>query len=340
LTARPIGWGLVGASDIAGRHMVAAIRSQADSEVVAVASRSEQRAAEFATRNAIPHHYASPAGLLADPAVDAVYVSSDNRLHHEHVLACAAAGKPVLCEKPLALSVAAAAEMVAACEAAGVVLGTNHHLRSAPALQAMRRCVREGAVGEVLAARITHVTRLPEHLHRWRITEPEAGGGPLNDMGTHDFDALRFVLDDKVIEVTGMTANQDFARAGIEDQAMAILLFAGGAMATFHAAYNVGFGGSAFDVHGSAGSLLGRGVLSAAGGGTLWLRDATGEREVEHDAEKNAYEGAVAAFNAAVRGSGQPAATGVDGLRALAIASAVRESARRRRPVAPECGQE
>jgi 1,5-anhydro-D-fructose reductase (1,5-anhydro-D-mannitol-forming) len=147
-------------------------------------------------------------------------------------------------------------------------------------------------------------------------------------MGTHDFDALRFVLGGDVREVTGMTSAQGFAAPGIEDQVMAILGLDGGALASLHAAYNLGFGSSAFDVHGTEGSLIGRTVLAATGVAELVLRTAAGERTIDLGPPRLAYEGTVEAFNAAVRGQGAPAASGVDGLRSIAIASAVRESAR------------
>ena len=100
-------------------------------------------------------------GALADPAVDIVYVSTTNELHRPQTLAAAAAGKHVLCEKPLALTVAEAREMVAACRAAGVVMGTNHHLRNAATHRAMRDAIAAGRIGRPLFARVFHAVYLP-----------------------------------------------------------------------------------------------------------------------------------------------------------------------------------
>ena len=329
-----VGWGLVGASDIAARFMIGAIRSQPDAEVVAVMSRSPQWSAEYARIHSIPSHHTSVADLLANPDVDVVYVSSDNRLHREQTVAAARAGKPVLCEKPLALDPADAAAMVDGCREAGVVFGTNHHLRTAAAIQTIRRVVREGIVGRPLGARVSHLTNLPEHLRKWRIKEPAAGGGPINDMGTHDFDALRFILGADIVDVTAMTVSQGLAAAGIEDGVMASLRFDGGLLASFHAAYNIGFAGSALDVYGTEGSLLCRNAMSATGGAELVLRTAAGDRAVDIGPQGLAYEGTVRAFIDAVRGRGEPAATGFDGLQSLLVATAVRESARSGRAVA------
>jgi 1,5-anhydro-D-fructose reductase (1,5-anhydro-D-mannitol-forming) len=325
---RSLGWGIAGASDIAARYIVPAIRRRPDAHVVAVASRSPQRGEQFAASNSIEKCYGSVAELAADPAVDVVYVGSDNRLHREQTLAAAAAGKPVLCEKPLALTVDDALEMVATCRAAGVMLGVNHHLRSATTVRAVRDLVAAGRIGRPLAIRLAHAAYLPEHLQTWRVRDPLAGGGPLNDMGTHDFDVLRFILGDEVVEVTAMTAEQGMTAAGIEDEVMGVLRFAGGAIASFHAAYNVRFTASALEIYGSEGAVIGRGILVGSGGGEVVLRDSTGEHPIHLEVGVNPYEGAIRAFSDAVVNGGSPPASGEDGLRSLAIAAAARESAR------------
>src|SRR6185295_16564195 len=116
------GWGLIGASTIARQYMLEAIRAQPDHDVVAVMSSSAQRARAFADEHRIDAAYDSLDALLADPAVQVVYVSTTNELHLPQVLAAARAGKHVLCEKPLALSVDDAVAMVRACREAGRVM--------------------------------------------------------------------------------------------------------------------------------------------------------------------------------------------------------------------------
>ena len=103
--ATKTGWGLIGASTIARQFMVEAIRAQEGHDVVAVMSSSAERAKAFAAENKIASAHDSLDALLANPAVQAVYISTTNELHLPQVLAAAKAGKHVLCEKPLALSV-------------------------------------------------------------------------------------------------------------------------------------------------------------------------------------------------------------------------------------------
>ena len=136
---KKLGWALIGASDIAKTRMIEAINGQPDSEVVAVMSTSDERAKRYAAESRIPRFYTSVEAVLADAGVDVVYVSTTNERHKQEVTLAAKAGKHVLCEKPLALTVADAREMLETCKQARVILGTNHHLRNAVTHRALRR---------------------------------------------------------------------------------------------------------------------------------------------------------------------------------------------------------
>src|ERR1700741_290029 len=138
MDSRKLGWGLIGASDIARTRMIEAVNSQQDSAVVAVMSSSDERARRYAVENGIPNAYSSVEALLGDPAVDVVYVSTTNERHKSEVLQAAKHRKHVLCEKPLALTIPDAREMVETCRRHDVVLGTNHHLRNAVTHRAIR----------------------------------------------------------------------------------------------------------------------------------------------------------------------------------------------------------
>ncbi|HYA73611.1 MAG TPA: Gfo/Idh/MocA family oxidoreductase, partial [Roseiarcus sp.] len=123
-------WGLIGASTIAAQHMIGAMRANGG-QVVAVMSASADRAKAFAAAHGIARASADLAAFVADPEIDAVYISTTNELHRDQLLAAARAGKHVLCEKPLALTLADARAMVAACRERGLIMGVNHHLRNA-----------------------------------------------------------------------------------------------------------------------------------------------------------------------------------------------------------------
>ena len=146
-TQKMLGWGLIGASTIAREWMIPAINAQPDSQVVAVMSSSAERGAAYAEQNDIPRSYDQVDALLSDPDVDIVYISTTNEKHKAQTLAAVSHQKHVLCEKPLALNATDAREMVNACEKAGVVIGTNHHLRNAVTHRTMRRMLQDGAIG-------------------------------------------------------------------------------------------------------------------------------------------------------------------------------------------------
>lgn len=325
----PTGWGLIGASNIAAVHMIPAIRAQAGHDVVAVASSNSQRAADYAAVHSIAGAYDSVPALLADPKVQIVYISTTNELHHDQAIAAAAAGKHVLCEKPLALTVADALAMVTACRNAGVVMGTNHHLRNAATHRKIRELVQGGAIGKPLFARVFHAVHLPPHLQGWRLDKPQAGGGVILDITVHDADTLRFILGAEPAEAVGMTQSASMARAGLEDGVMAVLRFDNGVLAQLHAAFTVKHAGTGIEIHGEEGSIIGRDVMTQRPAGEVMLRTAAGEQSVPVEHE-NLYERGLAAFCAAARGAGSPAATGEDGVRSLATALAVVEACRLR----------
>jgi 1,5-anhydro-D-fructose reductase (1,5-anhydro-D-mannitol-forming) len=321
------GWGLIGASTIASEHMVGAVRSVAGHDVVSVMSSNAERGAAFAQRHGIAASCTSVAELLADPAVHAVYISTTNELHRDQVFAAAAAGKHVLCEKPLALDLADAQAMVAACREARVVMATNHHLRNAATHRKIRDLVRGGTIGQPLFARVFHAVHLPSHLQGWRLNQPQAGGGVILDITVHDADTLRFILDAEPVEAVGLTPDPSMASPGLEDGVMAVLRFDNGVLAQLHDAFTVRHAGTGIEIHGEAGSIFGRNVMTQQPVGSLLLTTAEGTQviEVEHE---SLYARGLAAFAAAVRGEGEPAATGEDGIRSLATALAVREACR------------
>jgi 1,5-anhydro-D-fructose reductase (1,5-anhydro-D-mannitol-forming) len=328
-----LGWGLIGASTIAREWMIDAIRAQPGNEVVAVMSSDSRRAAAYAAEHGIAAAYTSIKELLADPAIDAVYISTTNELHAPQAIAAASAGKHVLCEKPLAMTLADAHAIIEACRKAEVVLATNHHLRNAASHEAIRGLVKRGAIGTPLFARVFHAVQLPAHLQGWRLQNPQAGGGVALDITVHDADTLRYVLDAEPLEAIAMSSSS----GAVEDGVMAVLRFDNGVLAQLHDAFNVAHAGTGIEIHGSAGSIFGRDVMTQRPVGEVRLRDAKGERVIPIQ-PRNLYENALAAFNRAVQGLGLPSAGGDDGLRSLAAALAVLHAASsgQRTPVVTE----
>jgi 1,5-anhydro-D-fructose reductase (1,5-anhydro-D-mannitol-forming) len=327
-TNQELQWALIGASDIAKTRMIQAINAQPDSRVAAVFSTDPERAKAYAAENGIPEAYDDLSKLLGDPAIDVVYISTTNELHRDQAMAAASAGKHILCEKPLALSLGDAQTMLQAAQAARVVFGTNHHLRCAVTHRTLRRLVKEGAIGRPLAARVFHAVYLPPRLQGWRLTKPEAGGGVILDITVHDADTLRFVLGVEAKDVIARSARQGLAQGAMEDAVMGVIYLEGGILAQFHDAFTIKHAPTGFEVHGTEGSLIAVDVMTQEPRGRIVLRRGEEETEIKLDPPEDLYAFAVRHFNQAVRTGSQPFATGEDGLRSLAVGLAALESSK------------
>ncbi len=319
-------WAFVGASTIAGQYLTGAIRAMGNCEVRWIVSGSADRAASFAKSHGISHYGTDLSAALADPAVSTVYISSTNEKHYAQALAAIAAGKHVLCEKPLATSVADAQDMVQTAERAGVVFATNHHLRSAGSLRAIQQLIADDRVGKVLSLRIFHAVELPVHLRGWRLDNPVAGGGVNADLTVHNADTARFLLGEDPVTVVGHMDATGLGQ-GVEDSAMSVWAMPSGAMVFSHESFTHPYAASGIEVHGTQGSILARGVLSQEPAGEIELITANGTARVDYD-QSALYENVVRNFCAAVAGTALPAATGRDGVKSLQIAFAVRDAAR------------
>jgi 1,5-anhydro-D-fructose reductase (1,5-anhydro-D-mannitol-forming) len=331
-TAGSLRWGMVGASDIAATRVIPALR-RLGHEVIGVLSSSAERGHAYADTNGIGWATTDLEALLGRDDVDAVYVSTTNDLHWAQTLAAAAAGKHVLCEKPLALSLEEAWQMVDACERARVTLATNHHLPAAGTHRAIRSLVRDGAVGEPLAVRVFHAGRLPERLRGWRLTAPERGAGVILDITSHDAAAVNAVLGREPLEAAAVAARQGPWEAAAEYAVVAAIRYEGDVLVQTHDAFTVGYAGTGLEVHGTEGSIVATDVMTGDPTGRVVLRTGTGEQEVAPPDRRDLYEVGLEAFAAAAHGNGRPVVDGREGLRALAVALAVKQAAETGRTV-------
>ncbi|MCQ0987135.1 Gfo/Idh/MocA family protein [Jiella marina] len=329
-------WALIGASRIAANYMIDAIRSVEGSTITAVLSSDAARGADYARTHGIAESYTDLDRMLAEAEIDAVYISTTNEKHHAEAMAAIAAGKHVMCEKPLAMTVADAAEMVRAAAEKGVVFGTNHHLRNAGTHLAIRDLIANGAIGNVLSARVFHAVNLPEVLRGWRIDNPGAGGGVIPDIVVHDADTVRFHLGEDPVEVVARQTVSGLGQ-GVEDSAMSIWEMPSGTMVQTHESFTHAFAETGIEFHGTKGSIVARGVMTQNPVGEVWLTDENGRKSVPYETH-GLYERSMRLFHAAARGEGRPSADGVDGVKSLAVAMAVKAAADSGKAVAVDYG--
>lgn len=319
-------WALIGASTIAHQYMIGAIRAERG-EIVRVISATPERAGQFAADHRIEQSGSDLGEAMADPQVEAVYISTTNEKHLPQALAAVQAGKHVLCEKPLALTLEDAVAMVRAAKKTGLVFATNHHLRCSGSHRAVRGLITSGRIGRVLSLRLHHAVYLPPHLQGWRINSPGAGGGVIPDITVHDADVARFLLGEDPATVVAQMASSGLGE-GVEDSAMSVWSMPSGAMVMSHESFTHPFAGSGLEVHGTEGSIFARDVMTQNPIGSIELVTASGRETIAFDTH-DLYQEGVRRFHAAVAGDGDPAATGVDGVKSLAVALAVRDAAAR-----------
>jgi xylose dehydrogenase (NAD/NADP) len=197
-TPSPIRFGILGCARICRRGLIPGIQHSGVATLAAIASRNHDTAAAWAAEFNIPRHYASYEEIVADPDIDAVYIPLPNELHREWVTRCAAAGKRVLCEKPLALDAAEAATMVAACREAGVILMEAFMWRHHPRVTHVRRMLAGGELGELRLVKMDFSFDIDRT--DWRL-DPARGGGALFDLGCYAINAARLFSGEEPAEI-------------------------------------------------------------------------------------------------------------------------------------------
>ena len=317
-------WALIGASTIASQHMISAIRAQQGNVISSVLSSDAKRGKHYAERHDIPNTFTDLAAQLSDD-VDAVYISTTNEKHFTQAMAAIEAGKHVLCEKPLAMTLEDAVAMVRAAKHAGVTFATNHHLRNAGSHLKIKELIDDGRLGTVQALRVAHAVYLPSHLQGWRIDNPKAGGGVIPDIVVHDADTVRFHLDESPAEVVAIERTESLGQ-GVEDSVMCTWQMPSGVIVQTHEGFTIRHAGTSFEVHGTKGSIVAMGGMTQQPVGQIALRTDAGD-EIVPFSDHNLYGRAVGLFVDACAGNGSPSATGEDGVKSLAVAAAVKKAA-------------
>ncbi|WP_310830612.1 Gfo/Idh/MocA family protein [Paenibacillus pedocola] len=185
-------WGIIGCAQIATGSVMPAIQESQTGIIAAVASRGLEKSSAVAAEFGIGKAYGSYEELLADEEIDAVYIPLPNHLHREWVIRAAEAGKHVLCEKPIALNSAEAAEMVEACRKAGVHLAEAYMYRHHPRIAELREIVSRGDIGELRSIRGTFTYNDAGDTSNIRF-KSAWGGGSLYDVGCYPLSAARLL---------------------------------------------------------------------------------------------------------------------------------------------------
>ena len=344
-----IGWALVSTGRHADTCLAPALGLAEDTHLVAVYSREQERAEAFATKHGAQVAYTSLEALVADARVEVVCIASPNFLHAPYTLMAARAGKHVLVEKPMAVSVEEAFEMVQTCQAHGVRLGVGFHLRHHPGHQEARRLIREGVLGTMTMVHAQwgngqrgRVEMAPEHLiplrsgprSAWWGTSTQIGRAyAMMAQGVHCVDLLHFLLGQHVVEVAAMTDGQT-PESPLERLATLCLRFNGGTIGTVCCGFKMPDTKNDATLYGSRGRIVLGHSLWTTLQGSLEVVSDTVQTTMTYPRDPLAlYTRQVEAFNRALRQQEEPIASGLDGLRAVQVTEAMIASAARGRTV-------
>jgi predicted dehydrogenase len=312
---KQVTWGLIGCGDIARKRVAAALRDTDRSALMAVSRRQTGLARAFAEEFGASKWYSTWAELVADPDLNAVYLATPVHLHAEQTIAAAAAGKHVLCEKPLALSVAECDRMIAACRANNVKLGVAYYRHFYPVINRIRKILQSDEIGKPVMAQINAFESFNpprDHPRHWLLRKDESGGGPMFDFGCHRIEVLLHLMG-PISKVRGLTANVRFERE-VEDTAAALFRFEAGGCGTLAVTHSASEAQDTLDVFGAAGSVH----VTVLNEGNLRVLTAHGERTEAHPPAENLHAPLIADFVEAVLNDREPAVTGEIG-RAVAL---------------------
>ena len=214
-------WGILGVAKIALDKIIPAIQAGQTGQVVAIASRSFDKAQAAAARFEIPHAYGSYEALLADVEVDVVYNPLPNHLHVPWSIRALEAGKHVLCEKPIARNAAEASQLIAARERTGRLVQEAAMVRTHPRWLGARDIVRSGRIGELrsMSGFFSYFNDSPTNVRH----QPDMGGGGLLDIGFYPITMARFMFETEPLRVMGLLEIDP--RFGVDRLASAILEF-------------------------------------------------------------------------------------------------------------------
>ncbi len=335
-----IKWGVIGSGGIARRRTIPEGITKAQNAELSVVFDTNQKAnAEVAKEYGVKQAR-SIDGLLG-AGCDAVYVGTPAYVHAEQVRACAEAGKHVLCEKPLGMTIAEAQEMIALCQKRRVKLGCAFMMRFVAQHQKALALIKEGKLGRPVYARAQLSCWYPPIEGAWRQDPATGGGGALIDMGGHCIDLLEMFFGN--VAKVSCFVNNTVHNYKSEDSATAMLFFENGAMGTVDTFFCIPDNSSknVLELYGSKGSILAQGTIGQAPAGrmTAFLEQDSKDYDAQQaraeagaitidPAPVNTYQAEIEEFSQAIIDDREPAISAEVGLRSQKILTACYESAR------------
>ena len=324
-----IGVGIIGAGNIAGHHITGYLLAADRAQVTAMADVDPDRARRYTDRIGDFEVFADYREMLQSPRIDAVDICLPHHMHRDAIVAAASAGKDILCEKPLCLTLDEAEAVTSAVKTAGVTLMCAHNQLFLPAVATAREMIRSGKLGKIYAARTTDVFALNVTAESigWRRTRATSGGGELIDTGYHPNYLLLHLVDSVPVRVAAMLSRHRLTFLEGEDTAHVLVEFADGTIGSIVTGWAYEPAGSTerFSVVGEEGSLW-------SDGRALHFKAQGGERVLVQEAgpvKPDTYALEVVDFIACLHEGRRPLNTEVEGVNVLKLILAAYASAER-----------
>lgn len=334
----PITWIILGAGNIATNQFLPALKSLDSCSVLAVIDKNLKAAEDLARQCGAPYALAEAKEIRRLRDANAVYVATWPVSHCEHTVLAAEAGKHVLCEKPMAVTLDECDRMIQACQTANVCLMIGNSMRFHVAHQRVRQLMTEGAIGKVVLARLDYLTsfrlRQGEHFRasQFRLTWSQGGGGAIMDIGIHGIDLLRHVLADEV-ETVGSFQDHLVYDCEADDTAVIHLRFRSGALATIALSCGVPCGRNSVELYSEHGAIISEGSMSRVPG-PVQVRVFKDGMWSEYTAPNaDSFRTEIEKFVDAIARGVEPPVPGSEGRKDLAVALAAYRSLQERRLV-------
>ena len=335
-----IKWGVIGSGGIARRRTIPEGITKAEhAELVSVYDINKKINSEVAGQfNA---YAASSISELLKSGIDAVYIASPVSMHFDHVIACAAGVKHMLCEKPLGMTVTETEKMISVCQKRGVLLGTSFMMRFHSFHLAAMKMINDGKIGKPVYGRAQLSCWYPPIDGAWRQDPLTGGGGSLIDMGSHCIDLLEMFLGK--IKSVSCFINNSVHPYKSEDSALVSLIFENGALGSVDTFFCIPDNSSrnCLELYGSKGSIIASGTIGQGDSGEMiayleggasaydaaQVRNEAGG-EIIKPVPLNTYCAEIEEFSCALLEKREPANNVSLGLRSQKIIAACYESAR------------
>jgi predicted dehydrogenase len=319
-----INFGIIGFGLHAVKRVMPGFALATNCRVTALSRRDLAKAKESARQHKIPLAFDSAEQLCRSPQVDAVFITTPNACHLEDVLVAAACGKPILCEKPMAVNADQCRQMVDAARKAKVLLGVAQVFRFEESTAWLRQELSAGQIGKLVFARSEFSFPASHgHARTWIHDPVVSGGGPVADVGVHCVDTLRFILQDEVLRVS---AREIPGSAGeVEAGASMVLEFSRGTLATVAVSFLAEYR-TPLELVGETGVLWADNALTVEHPINLELRRGGAVVESQAVSNRLAYALQVDAFANAVEGKAEFPIPGEEGWRNQEILDAAYRS--------------